>query len=180
MKTLDAPPFDETHLDDAELADALATVRRVSEEEYGPEAFQAFQAGVERQVKQALGSFVSAYFRMAQVLGNDRAYEFASGFLQRDDLKPAPRGRGKADSERTALLVKAYEAAPEGQKWARLSKAMPGAKPEEVDNAMRRVERAIRDRENRRAIIEAQRPIVEVVRDWDAIRARLAGYCDKR
>jgi hypothetical protein len=178
MKTLDITSFDVTRLDDAELADAMATVRRLAEEEGStPEAVKEVEAAAARVVD----GFVLAYFRMASLLGDERAHNFASQFLQRDDLKPPPRPRGKAvDPQLDAHLVAAYEAAPKGERWAAVSSAMPNAKPKTVDAAVRRVQRHIEAREARRAILETQRQVVEVIRDWDAIRMDVAGKGDKK
>jgi hypothetical protein len=168
--------MDVTRLSDAELADAMTIVHREVEELHGPEEWAEFLASADRLVKEAVGGFVSAHLRMVAVIGVENAHEFASQLLRRDDLKPPARRRGRVDPELDARLVAVYETAPEGEQWAAISRAMPNAKPKKVDAAMRRVERAIKARDDRRKSLENQRTVAEVIRDWP----RLGGKGDKR
>jgi len=159
--------MDVARLSDAELADAMATLRRlVTEESGGPEAVKEMEAWAERLIMETLDGFAAAYHQMVSVIGVENAYNFASQFIQRADLKPTPRPRGKADPERTARLLAAYDAASAGQHRAAVGMAA-GAKTEaEIDRAMRLVEREIKARDDRRKVLEDQRIVFEVIRDW--------------
>ncbi len=179
MKTLDVASPDLTRLDDAELADMMATTRRLAQETYGAEAAEESEASANRLVKEILGGFVSAYFQMVSAIGAENAYSFASRFIQREDLKPPPHPRGKANAQLDAHLVAIYEAAPEGEQWAAISRAMPDAEPKEVSAAVRRLQRRVKAREDRRELLEAQGQVSEIIRDWHMIRVNLERKDDK-
>jgi hypothetical protein len=170
--------FDPTRLSDAELADAMGWLV----EEDSREELPAHQAEANRRVQEVLGGFVSAYFHMMEVIGARNAYDFAADFINRDDLKPPPNpgGRPKKDPEGTARLLATGDTAPNRGKGAAIIDAAGIKDAAEIGAPMRRVQRADKAREARRAVFEAQRPVAEVIRDWPAIRSRMVSGKDDK